>query len=186
MLGLQHYLIFHEKSLKVMNFVQVLTRGQDSSIFITDIQTRAASGDEDLHQDLEALSLSTNESKSGFRAYSRADAVEAAEKALDLHSRKFPGAVLKFTVSPGQVLFAKKYGAGPVSDLVISKGRIGQEELENKKVMPFFNSFPLTTNKTSLVRHLDRQGYHLMTMDDRPDSFTIIHLLAGPEELFAR
>jgi len=159
---------------------------QYSSIFIADIQNRAASVDEDLHQDLKGLSLSTDESKSGFRAYSRADAVEAAEKALALRSQKFPGTPLKFTFYPGQMLFAMKFGANSVSDLVISNGRIGPDVLESKKVMPFFNSFPLATFKTSLVCQLNRLGYQLLTTDNWPDSFTTINLLAGQEEQFVR
>jgi hypothetical protein len=164
----------------------VLTREQDKTLIIADIQNTALTEHKELNQHLEAQATSTNESKSGFRAYSRADAVEAAEKALALHSWKFPGTVMKFIVYPGQEIFVKKHGAGPVSQLVISNGLIGQKELERRKVMPVYNPFPLTTFKTSLVRQLDLLGYQQMTMDDRPESFTVIYLLAGPEELFAR
>ncbi len=165
-------------------------RGPRRGFFIADIQNRDASAEEDLHQELEALSLSTDERKTGFRAYSRADAVAAADKALALHfvDNPGPGTVLKFIVSAGQELFAQRYryGAGPVSDLVITSGQIGQEALWSQEVKPFFNSFPLATFKNPLVRQLDRLGYQLMTMDDRPKSYTMIHLQASPEEMFAR
>ncbi len=163
-----------------------MTAGQDCTVFIADIQSTVASLEEDLDQELEALSLSTDERKTGFRAYSRADAVAAADKALALHSQNFPGTVLKFKVLPGQEFFSKKYKAGPVSPFIISNGRIAQEELDNRKVVPFFNPFPLATFKTSLVRQLEWLGYQRMDLDDRPDSFTMIHLLAGPEKLFVR
>ncbi len=163
-------------------------RGPARGFFIADIQNRNASAEEDLDQELDALSLSTDERKTGFRAYSRADAVAAADKALALHfvDNQGPGTVMKFIVSAGQELFAQRYGAGPISDLVITSGQIGQETLWSQEVKPFFNSFPLATFKNPLVRQLDRLGYQLMIMDDRPKSYTMIHLQASPEEMFAR
>ncbi len=163
-------------------------RGPRRGFFIADIQNRDASAEDDLHQELEALSLSTDERKTGFRAYSRADAVAAAEKALALHfaDNQGPGTVLKFIVSAGQELFVQRYGAGPVSDLVITSGKICKETLWSQEVKPYFNSFPLATFKNPLVRQLDGLGYQLMTMDDRPKSYTMIHLQASPEEMFAR
>jgi hypothetical protein len=166
----------------------VSIRGPRRGFFIADIQNRDASAEDDLHQELEALSLSTDERKTGFRAYSRADAVAAAEKALALHfaDNQGPGTVLKFIVSAGQELFVQRYGAGPVSDLVITSGKICKETLWSQEVKPYFNSFPLATFKNPLVRQLDGLGYQLMTMDDRPKSYTMIHLQASPEEMFAR
>jgi hypothetical protein len=166
----------------------VSIKGPGRGFFIADIQNRDASAVEDLHQELEALSLSTDERKTGFRAYSRADAVAAADKALALHfvDNPDPETVLKFIVSAGQELFAQRYGASPVSDLVITSGQICKETLWSQEVKPYFNSFPLATFKNPLVRQLDRLGYRLMTMDDRPKSYTMIHLQASPEEMFAR
>jgi hypothetical protein len=82
-------------------------------------------------------------------------------------------------------MFVKRYGAGRVPCLAISGGRITQEALDSKMVQPFFSSFPLIGFKSSLVRQLNQQEYKLTNSDDLPDSFTIVYLMAGPEQLFA-
>ncbi len=76
---------------------------------------------------------------------------------------------------------------GPsLSHLSIHRGKIPQSILEARHLRPFWNSFPLPEHKPSLVKQLRQLGYQLLNgADDHPDSFTIVHLAAGPEQLFA-
>jgi hypothetical protein len=171
--------IFNEKKVP---FSQVKSNRPERNLFIADL-SRGVGGD--LSDELEALSVSTSESKSGFRAYTRADAVAAMEKALGEQQQLSSGAVMDLSVSPGQEMFVKQRGAGSVPYLAVRSGQVTQELLENKKLLPYFNSTPSIGFKASLVRRLKQLGYKLMNSDDLPDSFTIVHLLAGPEKLFA-
>jgi hypothetical protein len=86
----------------------------------------------------------------------------------------------------GQELFIGPSSLASLSQLNIHMGKIPQSLLEARHLRPFWNSFPLPDHKPSLVRRLRQLGYQLLNgADDHPDSFTIVHLAAGPEQLFA-
>ena len=174
-----------------------MTRRSEGNFFIAKIvgnNTGGEGGCEDiLSEGLDHLSLSKSkeaEFKSGIQAYTRLDAVAAVAKALEevrgLAATKRDATVLELTISPGQEFFFSSSSASTIEVSLNSSGKISQAALEAKKLRPYFNSFPLTSAKPHLIRHLDQLGYQLMNNEDsRPESFTIVHLLAGREQLFA-
>ena len=158
---------------------------------ITNNTGRGASGSEDLV----ALQLSkmgmTADSRSGFRAYTRTDVFTTIEKALKAHYQSQmtagAGTSLDMKLSPGQELFFAPGGAKEKVQLPIREGgHINPADLAAKKVRPYFNPFALISTKPALVTRLGQLGYQLMKKENsRPESFTIVHLLAGQEQLFA-
>ena len=79
-------------------------------------------------KELKALALASRRKacKSGIRAYSRADAIEAVAKAL---ADPEAAAVLDLTISAGQELFAGRSATAPVN-LPVRSGQIAQADLE--------------------------------------------------------
>jgi hypothetical protein len=93
---------------------------------------------------------------------------------------------MELSMSPGQELF---YSQSPLSKIELplqQGGTASQFDFDARKVRPFFNSFPLTSAKPLLISQLNKHGYQLMNINkDRLESFTIVHLQAGREQLFA-
>jgi hypothetical protein len=163
-------------------------------------------GNDPLSQGLAAMCLSSSmkdvEFKCGFHVYSRAGAVAAVRKALECRlaavteaagscSQATAGAaLLELTVSPGQELFGVPAAAaasiGNIIEIPItSEGIISQAELTSRQLRPYYNSFPLETLKPDLIEQLGQLGYQLLNKADCPDSYTIVHLMAGREQIFA-
>jgi hypothetical protein len=129
-------------------------------------------------------------SKPDFCAYTRVDAIGVVDKALqviaadDIHMSG--DTIVKLSMVPGQELFLAITDSEKIELPIRKGGRIHQADLNTMKVRPFFNSFPLVSFKPALIQRLSYLGYELLNnKDDRPDSFTIVHLLAGQEKLFA-
>jgi hypothetical protein len=178
--------------------------GDERGLGSCDVFSRncVSKGDDDsLSQRLKAMSVSSDmkevEFKCGFHVYSRPEALAAVRKALELRlaweeaaGSSQATAVLELFASPGQELFsipkASAASIGNIVEIPISaEGRISQAELTTRQLRPFFNSFPLESAKPVLVERLDRLGYQLMNKTDCPDSYTIVHLMAGRENVFA-
>jgi hypothetical protein len=169
----------------------VETWKKDDIFFISSFK-KTDMGEKSLSDYAAGLSLSNSvESKSEFCAYTRADAIGVVENALQVHltdeTNKSVATSLKLSMSPGQELFLALADSDKV-ELPIHKGvRIRQADLNARKVRPVFNSFPVLSVKPVLLQRLRELGYQLMNNSkDRPDSFTIVHLLAEQEKLFAK
>jgi hypothetical protein len=153
--------------------------------------------DNSLCQVFAATSLSGNVNeagcKNGFHVYSRADAVAAVDKALQLRfsdrrsQTTAASDFLELTVLPGQELFFVPASvASNIIEIPIgANGRISQAELTSRQLRPYYNSFPLTSAKQILMERLCQLGYQLLNKADCPDSYTIVHLVAGREQIFA-
>ena len=159
------------------------------------------------------LGLHSDRTKTGFRAYSRADAVAAVEESL-LAAPAEGGAALDLTMSLGQLLFTQKLPdvvssttsslsesaavtaaavqeknltATSIDGPMHSGGLIHQADLEAAGVQPYFITFLLATPKPAILRRLGDQGYQVATSGgaDHLDSYTQVNFRAEPEQLSA-
>ena len=162
----------------------MLTR-PGASFFVASIGPVVGGGAGDaLADNLSALSLTNRKSRTSLQVYSRTNAVAAMEMALQ--APRPPGAVLDFTVCPGQEIFATKLMDNAAnSSLPIHGGRILEVDMKSQKLKPYFNSFPLASIKPALIRRLGQLGYKRAQCSARPNSFTAVSLVAGPERQFA-